>query len=199
MQINVLDRSQLRVITDAIVAGGYDTYKHPLGVYFNDRVLNNARLKRPPKHARASELVKPTNRGYAMQYYCPVCGRMMWCTLIDTKQPAITCRKCTSDEVEMFFGSTIAERASWAYTTLLSENYDPLLPGESTLPGGVCNTWRREPIKFVQWMTFKLEQALLKTRYSGRPVWLVASGKQWDTSAKITREDSPRGARVKIV
>ena len=199
MQINLLDRSQLRVLTDAIVAGGYETYKHPLGFYFNDRVLKNARIRPRQKLVRASELVKPTNRGYAMQYYCPVCGRMMWCTLIDTKQPATTCRKCVCEEVETFFGNPIAERASWAYTTLLSENYDPLVSGDSTLPGGVCDTWRREPIKFAQWMTFKLEQALLRTRYDGRPVWLVANGKQWDASAKITRETEPRGARVKIM
>lgn len=199
MYMNTMDKCQLRVLTDAIVSGGYDTYKHPLGFYLNDRVLNNAKIKPAQKLVRASETVKPTNRGYAMQYYCPVCGRMMWCTLADTKQPVVTCRKCISDEVETLFGSPIAERASWAYTTLLSENYDPLATGDSTLPDGLCREWRRDPINFVRWLVPKLEQTILKTRYSGKPAWLVADGKQWDRGAKLTRETDPRGARVKII
>lgn len=199
MHINIFDNCQLRVLTDAIVVGGYDTYKHPLGFYFNDRVLNAIHYKPAQKLARASDKVRPTNRGYAMQYYCPVCGRVMWCTLIDTKQPAVTCRKCRSDDVEALFGTPLAEKASWAYTTLLSENYDPLIKGDSTLPNKLCKEWTKDPMNFVRWFVPRLEQAVVKKRYSSRPVWLIASGKQWDKSARISREYKPRGAKVRII
>lgn len=197
MLINIRDRSSLQVITDALIAETPDGYKFPMGYHLNDRVLTAMRY-RTPKLLPVSDKIKPTERGYARQYFCPECGRIMWCTENDIKQPAITCRKCHSQRVLTLFGSSLAEKISWAWVTLLSENYDPLARGESTVAGKVCAEWR-DPMVFMEWLQPKVVETLGKKRYDNMPVWLVAHGEQWGRGARITRELDPRGARVKIV
>ena len=199
MYIKTFDRSCLRAITDETLAPpGTDGYKHPLGFYFNDRVLKSVHFN-VPRLVRVQGPERPSSRGYVAKYYCPVCGRPMWCTYGDLKQPAITCRKCHSDEVEELFGTTLAEKASWAYVTMLSDNYDPLTPGDATIEGKVCAAWKNNPLVFVRWLKTRLAAAMSKSRYDGYPVWLVARGDKWDATAKLSRELSPRGKRIKVI
>lgn len=198
MKIRLNDKSCIRPITDALVDPTAKRY-NPMGFYLNDRVLRATGRWARCYLKRASADVRPTQRGYAKQYFCPCCGRAMWCTLNDTKQPAITCRKCHSESVELFFGSPIAEKVSWAYTTLLSENYDRLVPGESTLPDKVWHEWIVHPEEFAEWLQHKVDIATRNSRFIGRPVWLVARGRQWDSHATVSRAMSPRGARVRVL
>ena len=199
MQIKTYDKSSLRIITDAIMEPKAKR-EYPLGFYLNERVLIAiGRWNRTPLLRVAGVAPKPSPRGYVHLCYCPNCGCEMWCTIVDMKQPAVTCRKCHSDEVLLFFGTPIAERASWTCTTLLSENYDPLITGDSTCEGKITREWVKHPDKFVAWLAPKIDNALRKYRYSGRPMWLVAHGKQWDRQARISREFNPAGAKVRIL
>lgn len=199
MKITITDKSCLRPVTDTIVD---PAAKHilPMGFYFNDRVLKaTGRWVRFWLLATEDETNKATPRGYARQYYCPVCGRPFWCLPSETKQPAITCRKCTSDSVLLFFGTPLAERLSWAYTTLLSENYDPFVHGDSTVEGKVIKKWVVHPEEFIKFWQPRLEDKTDDAKYDGGPVWLVARGKCWDEEATLMRSDDPRGARVRIL
>lgn len=198
MKLTLYDKSCLRIITDATIDTQAKRY-NPLGFHFNDRVLRATGRWLRCYLKRAGNDIRPTKRGYAKQYFCPCCGRAMWCTLNDTKQYAVTCRKCHSERVDLFFGSPIAEKMSWAYTTLLSENYDRLAPGDSTLLDKVMRLWVVSPDKFIEWLQPRVEKAIQDHRYEGRPVWLVTRGTQWDENAVITRTMEPRGPRVRIL
>lgn len=191
----IYDKSTIRVITDVIVNNDA-TAKLPVTVYLNKRVLHASGLYKPSKLKKVDGEVIPTPRGYARRYYCPVCGRPMWCTDEDTKQPLMTCRRCVSTEVALLYGGRYSDLIVPVWVELMSQNYDPLCKGTATLDTGVCDEWK-DPVAFARWIAEILDERVNDTLYGGGKLWLATKCRWRPTHAQVITE-TPIGYKASI-
>lgn len=200
MKIKIYDKSCVRVVTGAAMLGE-KVSKTPMTTYLNMRVLRNSGLfyTKTPLQAVDDE-TKPSQRGYIKKYYCPVCGRPMWCTLEDARQPYITCRKCASTEVDYLYDSKYSDVIMPAWTEMMSQCYDPLCPGEGTTPGGVCEDWL-DPVAFSMWMNKLLPALMERVMYEGCSVWLITKDqKNWNAiTADLSAKPPKEYKKIKII
>ena len=168
----------------------------PMGFAFSERVLRGMGRSRV-RLATASDEVQPSERGYLHQYYCPTCGKKFWATETESKQPLITCRRCSNADVQTCFNGLLAEMVSRAYVAMIAQNYDKLSAGEATLPKRVCRHWVRDPAAFVAWTVAQLKDKRVSA-VSG-VVWLITNKDRWDERAIVSTQLNPPAPRIKIL
>lgn len=201
MKIRIYDKSCLRVITDAMI-GDRSAVDIPTTCYLNMRVLRNSGLfyQNRLQLQKVDDQIATTDRGYAKRYYCPVCGRQMWCTIEDARQPYTTCRRCKSTEVEYIYGRQDSDIIMSAWVDMMSQCYDPLCPGDAKTARGVCDDWL-DPVAFTMWMNKHLDRARKLALYNGCDVWLTTHKNIWspDFSEIKCGEPPKRAKKIKVI
>lgn len=201
MRVKIYDKSCLRVITDGLV-GDKSKVDVPMTSYLNMRVLRNSGLyyKNRFRLQKVDDQVIPSIRGYAKRYYCPVCGRQMWCTIEDARQPYMSCRRCKSTEVEYLYGRPDSDIIMGAWVEMMGQCYDPLCSGDATAERGVCDDWM-DPVNFSMWMDKNMDRARKLALYDGSDVWLMTRKNFWgpDYSEIVCRTPPKSAKKLKVI